>query len=90
MNLPEWVTDIGGNFLLHKAVLEGAHLTPSWKPHWHPSNNFVVMSQGTKVLSAESWGISAWTKTAKISVTLSDGSPKRYFLKVSMSMPVCY
>lgn len=33
-------------------------------------------------MSAESSGISAWTKTAKVSVILPDGSPKRYFLKV--------
>src|SRR6266550_2014702 len=40
------------------------------------------MPKGTKAISAESCGISAWTKTAKVSVILPDGSPKRYFLKV--------
>ncbi|KAI4257179.1 MAG: hypothetical protein L6R42_005826 [Xanthoria sp. 1 TBL-2021] len=40
-----------------------------------------VMPRGTKIVSAESCGISAWTKTAKISVILEDGSRKRYFLK---------
>ncbi|KAF7512575.1 hypothetical protein GJ744_000836 [Endocarpon pusillum] len=40
-----------------------------------------VMPRATKVVSAESCGISAWTKTAKVSVILPDGSPKRYFLK---------
>jgi hypothetical protein len=47
--------------------------------------SFAVMPRGTKVISAESWGISAWTKTAKVSVILPDGSPKRYFLKVNLS-----
>lgn len=40
------------------------------------------MPTGTKVISAESWGISAWTKTAKVTVALQDESLKRYFLKV--------
>ncbi|KAI4194512.1 MAG: hypothetical protein LQ348_002625 [Seirophora lacunosa] len=40
-----------------------------------------VMPRGTKIVSAESCGISAWTKTAKISVILEDGTRKRYFLK---------
>ena len=42
------------------------------------------MPKGTKVVSAESWGISAWTKTAKVSVILPDENPKRYFLKVNL------
>ena len=45
--------------------------------------DFAVMPRGTKVVSAESSGISAWTKTAKVCVVLLDGSPKRYFLKVN-------
>ncbi|KAK3941810.1 Fructosamine kinase-domain-containing protein [Diplogelasinospora grovesii] len=40
-----------------------------------------VLPEGTKVLSAEPSGTSAWTKTAKVSVLLPDGNPKRYFLK---------
>lgn len=46
--------------------------------------DFAVMPKGTRVVSAESCGISAWTKTAKISVILPDGRPKRYFVKVSL------
>ena len=42
-----------------------------------------IMPSGTKIVSAESYGISTWTKTAKVSVVLSDRTPKRYFLKVS-------
>lgn len=51
-------------------------------------NTFAVMPRKTKVISAESCGISAWTKTAKVSVVLPDGSPKRYFLKVNL-LPSC-
>lgn len=40
------------------------------------------MPKGTKVTCAESWGLSAWTKTAKITAELADGSAQRYFLKV--------
>lgn len=40
------------------------------------------MPKGTKVVAAETWGLSAWTKTAKISTELADGSAQRYFLKV--------
>ena len=43
-----------------------------------------VMPSGTKVVSSEFCGVSAWTKTAKVSVVLPDGSPKRYFLKVKL------
>ncbi|CAO1606379.1 hypothetical protein XANCAGTX0491_009877 [Xanthoria calcicola] len=39
------------------------------------------MPRGTAIASAESCGISTWTRTAKISVILEDGSRKRYFLK---------
>ncbi|KAL9116942.1 MAG: hypothetical protein Q9187_006527, partial [Circinaria calcarea] len=35
----------------------------------------------TSVLSADRYGSSAWTVTARISVELADGSPQRYFLK---------
>lgn len=41
-----------------------------------------VMPSGTKVVSSDSCGVSAWTKTAKVSVVLSDRAPKRYFVKV--------
>ncbi|KAK8034517.1 hypothetical protein PG993_009512 [Apiospora rasikravindrae] len=40
-----------------------------------------VLPEGTRVVSAESCGISAWTKTAKVSAILRNGNPKRYFLK---------
>ena len=41
------------------------------------------MPAGAKIVSAESCGISAWTKTAKVSAILPDGSLKRYFVKVN-------
>jgi len=40
-----------------------------------------AMPVGTRILSAEPCGVSAWTKTAKIDVILSDQSSKSYFLK---------
>lgn len=40
------------------------------------------MAKGTKVISAETWGLSAWTKTAKITTELPGGETQRYFLKV--------
>lgn len=42
------------------------------------------MPTGTEIIAVESSGVSAWTKTAKLSVILLDGSPKKYFLKVSI------
>jgi protein-ribulosamine 3-kinase len=44
----------------------------------------VVFPGGSKVISADRSGISAWTKTAKLSVILSDGSEKSYFHKASI------
>ncbi|KAK6842885.1 Altered inheritance of mitochondria protein 32 [Apiospora arundinis] len=40
-----------------------------------------ALPTGTKVISAESWGLSAWTKTAKVTTKLPDGQERRYFLK---------
>ena len=40
------------------------------------------LPEGSTVLEASSFGTSAWTRTARIRVQLSDGSPKAYFLKV--------
>lgn len=46
---------------------------------------FAVMPRGTRIISADSCGISAWTKTVKVSVILPDESRKKYFLKVNPS-----
>ncbi|KAI4262524.1 MAG: hypothetical protein L6R42_002302 [Xanthoria sp. 1 TBL-2021] len=40
-----------------------------------------VLPLGSRVLSASSFGSSAWTRTARIRVQLPDGSAKQYFLK---------
>ncbi|KAI1737548.1 Fructosamine kinase-domain-containing protein [Xylaria scruposa] len=40
-----------------------------------------VLPEGIKVVSAESWGLSAWTKIAKIDTILRDGTSKKYFVK---------
>ena len=37
--------------------------------------------EGTKILSADRYGSSAWTVTARIFTELADGTPKKYFLK---------
>jgi protein-ribulosamine 3-kinase len=37
--------------------------------------------EGTKVISANRWGTSAWTITARLEIELSDVSHERYFLK---------
>ncbi|KAI0968075.1 Fructosamine kinase-domain-containing protein [Xylaria arbuscula] len=49
----------------------------------YPLDEAIVeaLPKGTKVLSAESWGLSAWSRTAKISTILSDGTSKKYFVK---------
>ena len=39
------------------------------------------MPPGTKIIAADSYGSSARTVTARISTVLSDGIPKRWFLK---------
>lgn len=39
------------------------------------------MPKGTKVIASESSGISAWTKTAKVSAITPSGAATRYFLK---------
>jgi protein-ribulosamine 3-kinase len=41
-----------------------------------------VMPKGTKVLAAERSGMSAWTRTGKITVLTPEGEEKRYFVKV--------
>ena len=40
------------------------------------------MPEGTKVISAEAYGYSAWTITGRVSAISPDGTPKKYFLKV--------
>nr|OQO27408.1 hypothetical protein B0A51_05044 [Rachicladosporium sp. CCFEE 5018] len=40
-----------------------------------------VMPVGSKVLVAERYGTSAWTKTGKITVRLPDNEEKRFFIK---------
>ncbi len=40
------------------------------------------LPEGSTVVEASSFGTSAWTRTARIRVQLSDGSQKVYFLKV--------
>ncbi|KAL4902255.1 hypothetical protein BDW74DRAFT_169716 [Aspergillus multicolor] len=39
---------------------------------------------GSKLISAESFGTSAWTATSRLSIQLPDGAPKLYFLKCAV------
>ena len=48
------------------------------------ANENTVLPPGTRIKSASSHGISAWSKTAKLNVVLQDGSPRDYFLKVTL------
>ena len=40
-----------------------------------------AMPEGTRILSAEAYGYSAWTITARVATVLPDGTLKKYFLK---------
>ena len=79
----QWELGIDGNFPVHRAVVKGNHTLHSYPPTGIDTN-FAVLPRGTRIVTAESCGISAWTKTAKVSVILSDGILKRYFLKVTL------
>ena len=81
--LSEWELGVEGNFSIHKAVVKGNHTLHSCSPA-ETDTNFAVLPEGTRIVTAESCGISAWTKTSKVSVILPDGSRKRYFLKVTL------
>lgn len=48
----------------------------------------LVFPEGTTVISAESYGDSAWTQTGKVVTTDSYGSRKVYFLKVCASLTI--
>ncbi|KAI0020286.1 Fructosamine kinase-domain-containing protein [Xylariomycetidae sp. FL0641] len=58
----DWLSDIEGNFPLHKAVVE-------------------ALPKGVRVHAANAWGTSSWSRTAKLTASLADGTPKAYFLK---------
>lgn len=83
-DLSEWEVAIQGNFPIHKAIVGGKHALEGHRSA-RIDAKIAVMPRGTKVVSAESYGISTWTKNAKVCVILPDGSRKRYFLKVNQS-----
>ena len=41
-----------------------------------------VLPEDTTIISADSFGSSAWTVTARVKTVSKDGAPKAYFLKV--------
>ena len=86
--LSEWESGVEGNFPIHKAIVKGNHTLHSHPPA-ETDTNFAVLPKGTMVIMADTHGISTWTKIAKVSVILPDGSPKRYFLKVILASSCC-
>lgn len=46
------------------------------------STKYPVLPIGSKVLAVESYGNSVWTQTGRVTVELSNGDIKQYFLKV--------
>ena len=48
-----------------------------------------ALPEGSKVVSADSFGSSAWTVTARINTVSSEGETKPYFLKVSAASRTC-
>ncbi|KAL2213701.1 hypothetical protein CC79DRAFT_1327598 [Sarocladium strictum] len=46
-----------------------------------PTAVLKALPEGSRLVSAEKSGISAWTKTGKLTVVLQDGSKKRLFIK---------
>lgn len=64
--------------MLDEAVLEVTNNHPSTL---RSCLAILLLPKGTRVVSAESWGISAWTKTAKIDAVLGDGTAKRSFFE---------
>lgn len=51
----------------------------------HPqlrTNVYLVFPPGSVVLSAESYGSSAWTQTGCVTIELPNGDLKKYFMKV--------
>ena len=70
---------IRGHFPIHEAVLDGRTCR---SPTDLCRRTIEAMPKGTKVISAEAYGYSAWTITGNIATSLPDGTTKRYFLKV--------
>ena len=71
-------TAIEGNFPLDAAVVESE---PAINCKFDRLTNLIELPPGTRIVSADSYGSSAWTVTARISSILADGTPKLWFLK---------
>jgi protein-ribulosamine 3-kinase len=72
----------GGDFPLDDAVIQSK--CSDMKIQERSTLSVLELPEGTKILSADSYGFSAWTVTARISTILADGSEKHFFLKVSI------
>lgn len=80
-----WVEGIEGDFPLHEAVVEGMKSKLAESGDKVADCDVVLataMPNGAKATASESWGISAWTQTAKVTAILPDGTEERYFSKV--------
>lgn len=79
-----WVEGVEGNFPIPKSVLDGKPIDVPDNQSFTDAKPSTVLPQGSTLVSAERSGVSAWTKTAKLTVKLVDGSLKRHFFKVAI------
>ncbi|KAI0394992.1 Fructosamine kinase-domain-containing protein [Xylariaceae sp. FL0594] len=68
LHVSDWVEGIEGDFPLNRAVAQSKETS---------------LPPGSRAVSAESWGVSMWTNTAKLSTLGPSGEPREYFLKCS-------
>ena len=76
--------EIAGNFPLDEAIIEG--FTPSQVSHICSTLTILceALPRGLTILSADSYGSSAWSVTARINAKKPNGTPARFFLKVRL------
>jgi protein-ribulosamine 3-kinase len=72
---------VSGNMVIQEEVLAGLLATFVLRAG---ANDAIspALPGGVKVLSAESYGTSAWSLTGRINAVKPDGSSARYFIKV--------
>lgn len=80
LSCQQYVDNVGGNFPMDEAVLSSMYNADEILPS-HVDTP-AVFPPGSVVLSAESHGLSTWTRTGCITVKLPSGDLKRYFIKV--------
>ena len=70
-------TEHKGKFPLDENVIKG-NLASSLALCWCLPNRNAELPDGCKVLDSVCYGAFAWTRTARVSVQLADGSTKDY------------